>query len=92
MNIIQTNLRRFLDAKAANPSGVIYVAWESMNEIRVVMTDKRQFAEWLTKAPRYPYITITEMVLNQSDTACYFQIEDWLSPDLLKAEGLWFPS
>lgn len=89
MNIIQANLQRFLEAQAANPSGVIFIAWESMNEIRFVTTDKHVFAEWLTKAPRYPFITITEMVLNQPDTACYFQIEEWLSPELLKAEGLW---
>lgn len=89
MNIIQENLQRFNEARAANPSGVIYIAWESMNEIRFVATDKRMFAAWLHRAPRYPYITIAEMVVNQPDTACYYQIEHWLTPELLKAEGLW---
>jgi hypothetical protein len=89
MNLIQENLQRFREAEAAHPSAVIYIAWESMNEIRFVATDKGAFAAWLNRAPRYPYITVTEMVLNQPDTACYYQIERWLTPELLKAEGLW---
>lgn len=89
MNTTQENLRRFNEARASNPSGVIYIAWESMNEIRFVTGDKSAFVRWLHKAPRYPYITVTEMVLGSPDTACYYQIEAWLTSGLLKTEGLW---
>lgn len=89
MNIIQTNLPRFEEARKLNPEGVIYVAWERMNEIRYVTGDRHAFARWLHYAPRGAYITITEMVLNWPDTACYYQFEEWLTPEVLKAEGLW---
>lgn len=77
MNVTQENGERFLEAKTANPSDVIYIAWESMNEIRFVTRDRAEFVRWIETASRYPYITITEMVLGHPDTACYFQIEDW---------------
>lgn len=89
MNVIQENLQRFNEGRAANPASVIYIAWESMNEIRFVTADKSAFVRWLHKAPRYPYITVTEAILNAPDTACYFQVEQWLTPDLLKTNGLW---
>lgn len=64
-------------AKAAHPSDVVYIAWESMNEIRFITPDKAAFIRWIKTVPRYPYITIAEMVLGVPDTACYYQIEDW---------------